>query len=351
MRGIWCLLAVGVLATAGWAAAPAALPPTQPATPEPQTWEGLKLWPPRPVRNTAPAPSSVALAAADQQLLLGEISAGAVCLGELEPATAVAMWLHSVVPAAPGRERTGLSLAIVGKTAWLAWLEAPAGTPADAPHSLMLTGYDLAAQTASAPTEVATTRQGGLVAHNQQLWLAWLDPAESGSLSLCSWPRGNSAVVTWSPAEPGTLTGLGLADFGPDLGLPFVTSDRGQTSLWQAAYNGHRFFGIRKLRGSGTLGNPAAARVGNRLLTLFTVAQSAPAGHTMASDLVLAVTDEVGVQLDSTDYLADGQVNLSPALAPMERLTYLAYDAWSAPPGTPGAHNLGVFPGKIDSGP
>jgi hypothetical protein len=66
--------------------------------------------------------------------------------------------------------------------------------------------------------------------------------------------------------------------------------------------------------------------------------------------LVLTASDEVGVQLASTDYLADGKVNVDPALTPAERVVYLVYNAWSAPPGTPGAHNLGLFLGKIDTG-
>lgn len=318
------------------------------ATPEVRSWEGLRLAPPRPVNTLGPESTFPAPVATDQQLLLGELFSGGVYLSELDPETLKARWTRPVAAAIGGRERTGLTAARVGRTVWLAWLEAPAGTAAGVARSLMLAGYDLDTKAVTPPSQVASTRQGAIAAHNQQLWLAWLGSPESNSLSLSSGPGEGGFVVSWPPPTPGSLQALGLADFGADLVVPFVTEARGQDSLWTASYNGHRFYGVRKLRGSSSLGPPASAHLSNRLLTLCSLFTGPQGANPNAASLVLTATDRVGVNLASTDYLADGNTNLNPGLAAAEKVVWVAYNAWTAPAGTTGARNLGLFLGKIE---
>lgn len=314
---------------------------------QPRGWEGLRLWPGQPLRTVGAGSTSPALAIGEEQLFLGEINQGAVYISELVPDTGGASWTKLVAAGASGRDRRDLHAAVVGKTVWLAWLEAPAGTPETAPRALMLAGFRLEPQTATEAVAVANTRQGAIAEHNAQLWLAWLGPPESNSLSLSAGPEQNGFVVNWRPPSPGSLSGLGLADFGADLLIPYVTEAAGQASLWQASYNGHRFHGVRKLRGTGHLGPLAAARLQTRALILYTLFVGEAPG---VGNLVLTVSDAVGAGLSSTEYLADGNTNLRPSLAVAERTVWLAYNAWSAPPETSGAKNLGLFLGKIELG-
>lgn len=318
---------------------------------QPKEWENLRLWPGQAVSTLGAGSSWPALAASDDQLLLGEIFAGGVYLSALDPQTLAVGWTKPVAPALAGRERTDLHATVVGQKTWLAWLEAPAGTAAGTPRSLKLASFDLTAQTASAAREIAITTQVALTCHNQQLWLVWLGPAASGGLSLSAGAQEDAFVVTWQPSAPGSPVAVGLGDLGADLCLPFVTRQGGRLALWQASYNGHRFFGVRKLRGLGEMGPPAICRLQNRLLILYTLFPGAAETGYGDGYLAVTVTDTVGARLASDTYLADGNVNLYPSLASLNNTVYVAYNAWSAHPDTaaPGqAINRGIFIGKIE---
>jgi len=100
--------------------------------------------------------------------------------------------------------------------------------------------------------------------------------------------------------------------------------------------------------GTGDFGGLSAACLQTRSLVLYT-AYTGPAGvNQNVGNLVLTASDEVGALLASTEYIADGNTNLSPVLAPTERTLWLVYNAWTAPPGSLGAKNLGLFLGKIE---
>ena len=105
MRTTWCLI-LGFVLVAAVASEALAGPPV--LAPQPKVWEGFRLWPGRAIKTLGPGSTSPALAASEQQLLLGEIFQGGVYVSELDPATAGARWTKSVAAALSGRDRTGL---------------------------------------------------------------------------------------------------------------------------------------------------------------------------------------------------------------------------------------------------
>lgn len=329
-------VALSALVAAGAAAAGA-----------PTDWEGLRLWPGQPLQTGAVASTWPALATTDSRLLLGEISQGAVLLSELDPATAIARWTAPVAAAAEGVERTHLQVAAVGNTIWLAWLEAPSGAAAGDQRPLQLAAFDLDTRLVQAPTEVAVTTQCALASHNRQLWILWLGPPDSGTLSLSSGPQSTAFVVNWQPPVPGQPVSVGAAGLGAALGLAFVSQDQGSPSLWQASYNGHRFFDLRKIRGLGEIGPPALARLGQRVLLAYSLVNRDAESVPVSADLLFTLADDQGGTLNTTNYVLDGRANLNPSLAATEGTVYVAYSTWSAPPGTSGASNLGLFLGRV----
>ncbi len=337
------LLAVGPLPAAAQQSEGPPLPPP------PKTWANLRWTPAQPV-NTLGGPSSAAALAAADRLYLAEIFRGGVYLSELDPTAAAASWTIRVAAAVEGRERSNPQLAVIGQEAWVAWLEGSEGTALERNRALMLAAVDLGRRQAKPPAEMAATTAAAISGHNQQVWLAWLGPAEGRTINLSAGPQESGFVVPWQPSVPGRPVGLALGDLGADLCLPFLAEQQGRESLWLAAYNGHRFHGVRKIRGAGDLAHPTVSRLRSRLVVMYTVFPDAEDPDFGAGNLEMTVTNLAGSELASEIYLADGRVNLYPSLAAIERTLYVAYTAWEGRPGrSEEAKNLGVFLGKIES--
>jgi hypothetical protein len=104
--------------------------------------------------------------------------------------------------------------------------------------------------------------------------------------------------------------------------MPFVVSEARGRGLWQGYYNGHRFFGIRKLRGVVELDDPTVCALRDRLLFAYTITED---GH---SRIALTVTDTVGAYLTSRDFRAGEGEQRYPSLTCNEKAVYLAYEEW-----------------------
>lgn len=349
-RPLRMLLFVLALAL-GWSqgqAAPVKPPPPTPTMP--RLWESLLWGVGMPIKTLGPGSTCPALAALDRQLLLAELFEGGIYLSELDPATASARWTVPVAPAATGVERTEVRAAASGQTVWVAWLEKASGAGPETPRALMMASVDYATRKAQPPTQVAVTGAAALTSHNQQLWLAWLGPAGSSVISLSAGAQDTAFLVPWQPATPAPPVAVGLGDLGADLGIPFLTGEgQGSSSLWLASYNGHRFFGLRKLRGAAELGAPVLCRLQSQVIIVYTVYPDPGEGLPGAAHLEVTVTNTSGSELASNLYLADGRANLTPSLAGLDGTAYLVYNAWSERPdhAVKPAKNLGLFLARI----
>ena len=305
--------------------------------PEPTTWSNLRWLPARPLLSLGPGSTCGALAIAERRLLLAEVHSGGVYLSEVDPGTATARWSLPVAAAVSGRERTRVQVAVVRDLAWVAWLEGAVGAGTEAPRALKLSSVDLATRRVAAPVVVATTTDVGAASHNQQLWLAWLNGGEAGTVSVTAASEALS-IVPWKPPTPGRPVAVALGDMGACLSLPFLVREPERESLWIAECDGPRFRGVRKLRSARDLDSPAVCLLRNRMLLLYTEHVGPERG-----DLALTVTSVLGGDSTTVPYLADGHRNLYPSLAAREGTAYLVYTAWQ------GANNPGLFLGEIES--
>ena len=302
--------------------------------PPPHVWANLHWSPAVPVTSLGPGSTGGALAVSEKQLLLAEIHAGGVYLSELDPRTAAAVWTAPVAAAVVGRERSRVQVAIQREQARVAWLE---GSPGGA-AAVMVATVMLENRASQPPAELATTTALAGATHNQQLWLAWLAGEANGSIILSGGTVESPFLVPWKPPTPGPPVEVAVCDLGADLCVPFLAREGTQASLWLAQYSGRRFYGLRKLHGTGPLSGPAACLLQTRILLLCTKTAASGAG-----DLALTITNPLGTELVTDLYLADGKRNLNPSLVARDKTAYVVYNSWQ------GETNLGLFLGKIES--
>lgn len=337
MRLYFTLIMALVLVAAGAAAAGnAGTGPGQP--PPPKVWANLRCSSGQPVHTLGPGSTCGAVAVTDNQLLLAEIHEGGVYLSELDSQTATARWTVPIAAAVPGRERKRVQLAVVRDRAWISWLEPGDSTGAGGSGLLTVSTMELGVRQPEAPTTVAETRAAAAGSHTQQLWLAWLGAAETGSVSLSAGVPGSSYLTSWTPSAPGRPTDLALGDLGADLFLAVLMREPQRTTLWLAQYDGRRVYGVRKLHQANDLASPAVCMLQDRILLLYTEFSQAGAG-----DLQLTVTNTLGSEVVSSPYVADGRLNLVPSLAARNRTAFAVYNVWQS--GT----NLGLFLAEIES--
>jgi hypothetical protein len=292
----------------------------------------------RPLQTLGGPSTCGAVAMHGDQVLLAEVHQGGVYLSELDVQAATARWTVPIAAAVAGRERSRVQLAVARNTAWVTWLERDEGASAGDKALLTLVSLELGTSQPQAPVGVAETTAAAATAHNQQLWLAWLGPPETGAISLSSGVPGAAYVSSWTPSAPGKAVHLALGDLGADLCLVTTMQEPERASIWLGQYDGRRMHSVRKLRQGGELVWPALCVLQDRILVLYTEYTEAGAG-----DLQLTVATTLGSDVVSTPLVADGRRNTFPSVTAHQRKAYLVYSA------SQGDTNLGLFLAEIES--